>query len=187
VGRVPAWPGTLPFCCGSRAPHRTAAVLFRRSDALLPSRPGTESQVEASLDNIDVGVDVDRKYGGRTPDHCAAEVARTVAEAVVVVFDETGEPIQKGIFTADANCPTVARLAECGERIACKLEIKIAFQPSAAALHIGQEPIPGVSSSKGNRGQRLDLESSVRNGNTELALLLVALAQSQSPATPRTQ
>ena len=73
-----------------------------------------ELQVQAGLHDIDVGSDIDWKRRHR-PDwtECAAAQAHAViiADTVVVVFNEAGEPVEERIFTADTNSPAAARLA----------------------------------------------------------------------------
>jgi hypothetical protein len=69
----------------------------------LPSCGGAEFQVQAGLHDIDVGSDIDWKRRHR-PDwtECAAAEAHAViiADTVVVVFNEAGEPVEERIFTA---------------------------------------------------------------------------------------
>src|SRR6516162_10088074 len=107
----------------------------------LPSGRRTESDVYTNLDDIDVGVEADRDVdeGAARDGRCASEVLRIAAEVVVVVFDKSGEPVEKGVFAADTDCPAVARIAVRGERSPCGLDAEIAAHPGAAALYIAQE------------------------------------------------
>src|SRR5262249_37370276 len=71
------------------------------------TRSAAELEVQAGLDDASALADVE--VG------CQPETARVGdgprAEIVVVVLDEAGQPIQEGIFAADAPGPATAGLA----------------------------------------------------------------------------
>src|SRR5262249_60941950 len=80
------------------------------------------------------------------------------AEIVVVIFDEAGEDVGEGIFTADADGPSRARLAR---RVSSPEDdggrpIIVAL-PGAAAPDVAEEAIPGVADTAGHACQRPDL------------------------------
>src|SRR5262249_22483460 len=80
------------------------------------------------------------------------------AEIVVVIFDEAGEDVGEGIFTAHADDPTRARLAR---RVSSPEDDRgrpiIVALPGAAAPDVAEEAIPGVADTAGHARQRPDL------------------------------
>src|SRR5215467_711199 len=77
------------------------------------------------------------------------------AEVVIAVFDEAGQKLAEGIFTADADRPSRARLARSiggaehdrGGRVLVAL-------PGAAAADVAEKAVPGVADAAGDRCQR---------------------------------
>src|SRR6516162_2343472 len=94
------------------------------------------------------------------------------AEIVVVVFDEAGEDVGEGIFTADADGPSRARLPR---RVSSPKDDRgrpiIVALPGAAAPDVAEEAIPGVADTAGHARQRPDLAVI---GNADLARAVVA-------------
>src|SRR5262249_6905318 len=94
------------------------------------------------------------------------------AEIVVVIFDEAGEDVGEGIFTADADGPTRARLPR---RVSSPEDDRgrpiIVALPGAAAPDVAEEAIPGVADTAGHARQRPDLAVI---GNADLARAVVA-------------
>ena len=67
-----------------------------------------EFQVQAGLHDIDIGSEVARKCPerpNRAGEPAAEAAVIVVAKAVVIVFNEPGQPVEECIFTANANCP----------------------------------------------------------------------------------
>src|SRR5262249_54942259 len=94
------------------------------------------------------------------------------AEIVVVVFDEAGENVGEGVFTADADGPSRARLPrrESGPEDDRGRPIIVTL-PGAAAPDVAEEAIPGVADAAGHARQRADLAVI---GNADLARAVVA-------------
>ena len=69
---------------------------------------------------------------------------RAAAKVVIVVLDEAGEPVGEGIFTAYADRPTVASIAERNDRSREGEGEFIPF-PRAAALDVEKETVPAVT------------------------------------------
>src|SRR5262249_22416185 len=94
------------------------------------------------------------------------------AEIVIVIFDEAGEDVGEGIFTADTDRPSRARLAR---RISGPEDDRgrpiIVALPGAAALDVAEEPTPGVADAAGHARQRPDLAVI---GNADLPRPVVA-------------
>jgi hypothetical protein len=79
-----------------------------------------ELEVYADLEHVHVLLDVHPKCRGdecsADQKRCAVEVVGLGAEAVEVVFGEAGEPIQEGVFAADAQRPPTPGFARRGKR-----------------------------------------------------------------------
>src|SRR5262249_39967108 len=94
------------------------------------------------------------------------------AEIVIVIFDEAGEKVGEGIFPADADGPSRARLAR---RISGSEDDRgrpiIVALPGAAAPDVAEEATPGVADAAGHARQRADLAVI---GNADLARAVVA-------------
>src|SRR5712691_67571 len=151
----------------AKAPREWAAsrgssqFAYRRPDPLSrASVAGHDRPAEAELEieagfhdvlgfaNIDIGEHPARD--GREGDRAGAEV-------VVVVLDESGEPVGERIFAADADRPTPAILARPdghGGGRGDEPGVVVPF-PGAAALDVAEEAVPGITDAAGDRGQRL--------------------------------
>src|SRR6266508_864399 len=108
----------------------------------------TELEVDAAFHDALALTNVD--------DGAIGERVRASAEVVVVVLDETGQPIREGIFPADADGPTAASLARRRERRSAEGEFVVVTFPGAAALHVAEETVPGITDPTGDGGQRPD-------------------------------
>src|SRR5437763_16994279 len=118
-----------------------------------------EFEVNADLEDVDVRFNVDAGPGNRDPacGNPADECIRIVAENVEIVLNEAGQPVQEGIFTADADRPTPARLANRSSGEAGHEQAIVALLPGPAAFHVAEEAIPGVAHTAGDRRERLQL------------------------------
>src|SRR6266700_6637283 len=130
----------------------------------------TETDVEAGAHDALGFFDIDKCRA--QPGDLRREGNLARAEIVVVVFDEAGEDVGEGIFPADADGPSRARLPR---RISSPEEdgrrpIIVAL-PGAAAPDVAEEAIPGVADTAGHARQRPDLAVI---GNADLARAVVA-------------
>src|SRR5262245_16229459 len=80
------------------------------------------------------------------------------AEIVIVIFDEAGEEVGEGIFPADADGPSRARLARriSGPEDDRGRPIFVAL-PRRTAPDVAEQAIPGVTDAAGHARQRPDL------------------------------
>src|SRR5262249_53407827 len=94
------------------------------------------------------------------------------AEIVIVLFDEAGETVGEGIFPADADGSSRARLARriSGPEDDGGRPIIVAL-PGAATPDVAEEATPGVADAAGHARQRADLAVV---GNADLARAVVA-------------
>src|SRR5271166_2944852 len=95
---------------------------------------GVESEVDADLEQVDVGGDAEWSGRNGEPAWCADERVCRAAESVVVVFDEAGEPIQESIFASYSYRPAAAMLGRRGRGSSGDEEAVVAYFPSAASL-----------------------------------------------------
>src|SRR6516162_2581790 len=130
----------------------------------------TETDVEAGAHDALGFFDIDECRAQAGDLRREGNLAR--AEIVVVVFDEAAEDVGEGIFTADADGPSRARLARrvSGSEDDRGRPIIVAL-PGAAAPDVAEEAIPGVADTAGHARQRADLAVI---GNADLARAVVA-------------
>src|SRR5262249_1094562 len=103
--------------------------------------PGAAEQpVQADLDDILRFLDVNIKRGAGRSD----EVIRSGAEAVVVVFNEATQVVREGIFSANTDRPSAARLACRGDAKRSGDGIVVTL-PGAAAFNVTEETAPCVT------------------------------------------
>src|SRR6266542_3604741 len=130
----------------------------------------TETDVEAGAHDALGFFDLDECRAQPSDLRREGNLAR--AEIVVVVFDEAGEDVGEGIFTADADGPSRARLPR---RISSPEDDRgrpiIVALLGAAAPDVAEEAIPGVADPAGHARQRPDLAVI---GNADLARAVVA-------------
>ena len=73
---------------------------------------------------------------------------RASAEVVVVILDEAGEPVSEGVFTADANRPTVPSVTEAGgQTCGYEGEGEIVSLPRGPTFDVAKEPVPTIADS----------------------------------------
>jgi hypothetical protein len=115
---------------------------------------------------------VDIGKGRAQSGHLRRETNLAGAEVVITVFNEAGQEVGEGIFTADTDGPSRPRLErrksnpEHGR--GCPIFVAL---PSAAGPDVAKEAIPGVTDTTGNGCQRLDLAVI---GNADLVQAVVA-------------
>src|SRR6516225_4057803 len=130
----------------------------------------TETDVEAGAHDALGFFDIDECRAQAGDLRREGNLAR--AEIVIVVFDEAGEDVGEGIFTADADGPSRARLPR---RVSSPEDDRgrpiIVALPGAAAPDVAEEAIPGVADTAGHARQRPDLAVI---GNADLARAVVA-------------
>src|SRR5215471_4686806 len=130
----------------------------------------TETDVEAGAHDALGLFDVDECRA--QPGDLRREGNLAGAEIVVVVFDEAGEKVGEGIFPADADGSSRARLAR---RIRGPEDDRgrpiIVALPGAATPDVAEEATPGVADAAGHGRQRADLAVI---GNADLARAVVA-------------
>src|SRR6266540_899300 len=139
---------------------------FRRRHAPLTAETHVETGAHDALGLRDVGE-------CRTqPGDLRRESNLASAEVVIVVFDEAGDDLGEGVFTADPDRPSRPRHARGirGPEDDRRRPIIVAL-PGAAALDVAEEAIPGVADAAGDRRQRPDLAVI---GNADLARAVVA-------------
>src|SRR3984893_10998611 len=120
---------------------------------------GAELEVETCLHDVDIGRDADA-VGHKTarPSWQADQpVWSGRAKAIVIIFDEAGEPIQKGIFGANPDRPTTLRRAVGGDVNSVNLESVAAVEPSATSLHVSEPTVPRIADTCSDRCQRVVL------------------------------
>src|SRR5580704_325327 len=122
-----------------------------------------ELEVEPGLEDVDVFLDIDRQGCGE-PAHqrtAGPECVLLGAKAVVVILGKPGEPVEEGIFTADAERPPTACLAGRGDRKPGDESVGghavLITRPGAAALCVEQEAVPRIAHATGHRRQRPDV------------------------------
>src|SRR5262249_16124929 len=120
-----------------------------------PRQPA-ETEIEAGAPDALGLVDIDecRAQAGdlrRESDLAGAQV-------VIIIFDETGEDVGKGIFAADNDGPARARLARRirGPEEDGRGPIFVAL-PRRTAPDVAEQATPGVADAAGHARQRLDL------------------------------
>src|SRR6516164_8791264 len=141
--------------CRGMAVEIAAYHVCRASTA--QSISGAESEVQPELERADVGPDA--KWSGHSCETAgwADERIRRSAETVIVVFNEAGEPIQKGIFAAYPNRPAAAVLGHGGRGDPGNEEVIAAFFPGAASPDVAKKTVPGIADPPRHRGNRLQL------------------------------
>src|SRR5262245_10268244 len=135
-------------------------------------RAGAEFEVEAALHDALalVDVDVDERHGRE------GEWQVLGAEVVVVVLDEAGEPIQEGIFAADAHRPAGAGLVGGQHRAGqCRNDVPgvIVLLPGPAALKVEEKPVPAIAQAAGHRAQRLGVRAEDRSQSERIDMAAV--------------
>src|SRR5262245_36103541 len=117
-----------------------------------------EQEVETNLEDALGFLHVEEEGPGAANEAgrgSAHDVVAAGPEVVEVVLDEAGYPVGEGVFTADANRPPAASVAETdGQPRESKGQF-IPF-PGNAAFHITEEAVPPVADTTGQRGNRLD-------------------------------
>src|SRR6266508_2054365 len=133
---------------------------MRRKPPRLPGsvsgdhRPPAPAQIEAgsqdtlAFANVDIVVEHPCRRDERE---------RARSKVVVVIFDQPGQVIGEGIFTADTNGPTAARLIRrrdqyAGEQV--KSVVVVAL-PCTTALHVAEEAVPAIPDPGGPCGSDL--------------------------------
>src|SRR5215831_14413096 len=143
---------------------------------LTPSVVGATRRVTAETD-VEAGahdalglVDIDQC--GTQADDLRRERDLAGAEIVIIIFDETGEDVGEGIFTADTDGPSRAHLARRirGAEDDRGRPIFVAL-PRRTAPDVAEQAIPGVADAAGHARQRPDLAVI---GDADLAGAVVA-------------
>ena len=144
------------------APRDKSAGMFTLRVVLFADeRPleRAELEVQTSLYNINVRCDANAGCGYAADCRSTGQSRRVVVvEPVEVVLYETCEPVQEGIFTADAHRPARLRHAHgrgCGRHGDLKAEVTL--HPGATASDVSQKAIHSKTYTTSNRGQRLEL------------------------------
>src|SRR5262245_30094000 len=130
----------------------------------------TETEIEAGAHDALGLFDIDECRA--QPGDLRREGNLAGAEIVIAIFDEAGEKVGEGIFPADADGPSRARLAR---RISGPEDDRgrpiIVALPGAATPDVAEEATPGVADAAGHARQRADLAVI---GNADLARAVVA-------------
>src|SRR5215471_2202746 len=130
----------------------------------------TETKIEAGAHDALGLFDIDECRA--QPGDLRREGNLAGAEIVIVIFDEAGEKVGEGIFPADAEGSSRARLAR---RISGPEDDRgrpiIVALPGAATPDVAEEATPGVADAAGHGRQRADLAVI---GNADLARAVVA-------------
>jgi len=121
---------------------------------MLPAK----QKIDADLEDVLGFLDVDWKPEGVSEAGywSADEIIRIGAEVVIVVLDETGDPVAEGVFNADAYSAAAASIAYGSERTGGEEEGDIISLPRNAALNVAKETVPGITDAAGHRSNRLD-------------------------------
>src|SRR5262249_37202083 len=127
-------------------------------------RARAPQEVQADLEDVLRLLAVGRERSSETDDaggRPADEVVCVVAEPVMVILDEAGDPVGEGILGADSDCPTTPGVAgQIGDRAVREEEGEIVSLPGCAALHVAEEAIPeGIADAAGQRGEILGVET----------------------------
>src|SRR5262249_46977000 len=130
----------------------------------------TETEIEAGAHDALGLFDIDECRA--QPGDLRREGNLAGAEIVIVIFDEAGEKASEGIFPADADGSSRARLAR---RISGPEDDRgrpiIVALPRAATSDVAEEATPGVADAAGHARQRADLAVI---GNADLARAVMA-------------
>src|SRR5271166_6937844 len=143
-------------CQTAARPSQIRRAFSSMIEVLNSSKTWAELEVETDLQDIDVGRDAE--VIGREAAHrrSAGQRARIAAtKSVIVVFDKAGEPVQEGVFTANAYRPTALRRAGRREGNCTDLEREVSLLPGPAGYHIAEKAgVPkSITNSSGNRRQ----------------------------------
>src|SRR5262245_24868487 len=130
----------------------------------------TETEIEAGAHDALGLFDIDECRA--QPGDLRREGNLAGAEIVIVIFDEAGEKVGEGIFPADADGSSRARLARrvSGPEDDRGRPIIVAL-PGAATPDVAEEATPSVADAAGHARQRADLAVI---GNADLARAVVA-------------
>src|SRR5262249_46419377 len=115
----------------------------------------TETEIEAGAHDALGLFDIDECRA--QPGDLRREGNLAGAEIVIAIFDEAGEKVGEGIFPADADGPSRARLARriSGPEDDRGRPVVVAL-PGAATPDVAEEATPGVADAAGHARQRAD-------------------------------
>src|SRR6516162_10144035 len=120
---------------------------------MLPAKQKIDADLEDVLGFLDVDWKPEVSEAGCWS---ADEIIRIGAEVVIVVLDETGDPVAEGVFNADAYSAAAASIAYGSERTGGEEEGDIISLPRNTALDVAKETVPGITDAAGHRSNRLD-------------------------------
>ena len=120
---------------------------------MLPAKQKIDADLEDVLGFLDVDWKPEVSEAGCWS---ADEIIRIGAEVVIVVLDETGDPVAEGVFNADAYSAAAASIAYGSERTGGEEEGDIISLPRNAALDVAKETVPGITDAASHRSNRLD-------------------------------